>query len=70
MKRIRLILWLAIMVPAWSLLGGFSTLDSGMPTWWGLTVGAVIGAFFGCVFGGNRKWKVWDYIFGPEDKEE
>jgi hypothetical protein len=23
-------------------------------------------AFFGLVFGGNRKWSMWDYIFGPE----
>lgn len=41
-----------------------------MPTWWGLTVGAVIGVFFGLVFGGNRKWRVWDYIFGSEQIEE
>jgi hypothetical protein len=48
----------------------FSTLDSGMPSWWGLTVGAAIGVFFGCVFGGNHKWKIWDSIFGPQDEDE
>jgi hypothetical protein len=37
-----------------------------MPTWRGLTVGAVIGAFFALVFGGNREWRVWDQIFDPE----
>ena len=57
---------LAVFVPAWAVLGAFSTLDSRMPTWWGLTVGAVIGAFYGPVFGGNRKWRVWDQIFDPE----
>jgi hypothetical protein len=46
------------------MLGALSTLDSGMPVWWGLTVGSVIGVFFGMVFGGNRKWRVWDYIYG------
>ena len=65
-KRVKLPLSLAVFVPAWAVLGAFSTLDSRMPTWRGLTVGAVIGAFFGPVFGGNRKWRVWDQIFGPE----
>jgi hypothetical protein len=37
----------------------------GASTWWGLTVGAAIGVFFGLVFGGNHKWRVWDF-FGPE----
>jgi hypothetical protein len=26
--------------------------------------------FFGCVFGGNHKWRVWDYTFGPEQADE
>jgi hypothetical protein len=56
--------------PAWALLGAFSTLDSGSPLWLGLTVGGLVGVFFGLVFGGNRKWRVWDYIFGPEDPRQ
>jgi hypothetical protein len=64
-KRVKLPLSLAVFVPALALLGGFLTLDTGEPTWWGLTVGAAIGVFFGFVFGGNSKWKVWDYIYGP-----
>jgi hypothetical protein len=67
MKTLRLVLSLVFMVPAWALLGAFSTLDSGLPLWWGLTVGGAIGVFFGLAFGGNHKWRVWDYIFGPED---
>jgi hypothetical protein len=59
-KRVKLPLSLAVFVPAWALLGGLSTLDSGAPTWWGLTVGAALGVFFGCVFGGNHKWRDWD----------
>jgi hypothetical protein len=29
-------------------------------------VGATIGVFFGLVFGRNHEWRVWDYVFGPE----
>jgi hypothetical protein len=49
-----------------ALLGLFSTADSRLPWWWGAGVGAVLGAFFGCAFGGDRKWSVWDRLFGPE----
>lgn len=69
-KRVKLPLSLAVFAPAWAVLGGFSTLDSGAPTWLGLTLGALIGVFFGLVFGGNHKWRVWDYIFGPEQPSE
>jgi hypothetical protein len=69
-KRVKLPLSLAVFVPAWAVLGGFSTLDSGAPTWRGLTVGAVIGVFFGLVFDGNHRWQVWDYTFGPERLRE
>jgi hypothetical protein len=61
---------LAVFVPAWAVLDGFSTLDSGAPTWWGLTVGAAIGVFFALVFGGNHRWQVWDYIYDPEQPSE
>jgi len=47
LKTLGLILSLAFFVPACALLGAFSTLGSEMPTWWGLTVGSVIGIFFG-----------------------
>jgi hypothetical protein len=65
-KRVKLPQSLAVFVPAWAVLGAFSTLDSRMPTWRGLTVGAAIGVFFALVFGGNHRWQVWDYIFDPE----
>jgi hypothetical protein len=61
---------LAVFTPAWAVLGAFSTLDGHMPPWRGLTVVALIGVFFGLVFGGNHKWRVWDYIFGPEQPSE
>lgn len=65
MKTFWLILSLAFFVPACALLGGMSTLDSGVPTWWGLTVGSMIGIFFGLVFGRVRaRWL--DLIYGPE----
>ena len=54
MKRIRLLLSLAIFVPACAMLSGLSTLDSGASPWWGLTAGGLVGAFFGLVFGGAR----------------
>jgi hypothetical protein len=66
MRRLRLLPCLALFGPGFALLGAFSTLDSGMPVWWELMVGGVLGVFFGLVFGGNHKWKVWDHIFGPE----
>jgi hypothetical protein len=33
-------------------------------------IGGLIGVFFGLAFGGNHKWKVWDYIFGPAEPGE
>jgi hypothetical protein len=67
MKRLRLILSLDFMVPTWAVIGAFTTLDSGMPLAFGLTMGFLLGVFFGLVFGGNPKWKVWGFIFGPEN---
>jgi len=66
MKKRRLALWLAIMVPVWALLGAMAAYDRGGSPWFGLFVGSLIGAFFGLVFGGNSDWKVWDSIFGPK----
>jgi hypothetical protein len=63
----RLILSLAILVPVWTVIGVFTTLDSHAQLWLGCTIGALVGVFFGLVFGGNPKWRVWNWIFGPED---
>jgi len=43
MRHLRLVLCLALFVPAWGLLGAFSTLDSGSPLWLGVTVGGLEG---------------------------
>jgi hypothetical protein len=50
----RLILCLAVFAPLFALLGAFVTLDTGEPAWIGLGSGAVVGVFFGCLFGGAR----------------
>jgi hypothetical protein len=69
-RYVRLVLCLAFFGPTMALLGAFSTLDSGSPLWLGTTVGGLVGVFFGLVFGWNRKWRAWDYIFGPEDPHQ
>jgi hypothetical protein len=72
MKTPRLVLSMAVMVPAWAVLGGFARLDSPGPggVVGGMVVGSLVGVVFGLVFGGNPKWRVWDYVFGPEEREE
>jgi hypothetical protein len=65
-KTLRLVLILAVVIPVWTLLGGLSTFDSGLPLGCGLAVGGAIGVFFGLLLGGNHKWRVWDYVFGRE----
>jgi hypothetical protein len=62
-----LCLVLCFTVPVCAVLVAFSTLDTGMPLWWGLILGSAIGVFFGLVFGGNPRWRFWDHIFGPEE---
>ena len=64
-------LWLALMlvlfVPGFALLGALAAYDNGERTpWLGLAAGAAVGVLFGCVFGGDRRWLLWDYLFGPE----
>jgi hypothetical protein len=66
-KALRLALLLALFVPGFALLGALAAYGNGERTpWLGLGAGAAVGVLFGCVFGRNRKWRVWDYLFGPE----
>jgi hypothetical protein len=66
---LKLALSLTFFVPAFALMGLGANMGKA-PPWLGLTVGAVVGVVFGLMFGGNPKWRVWDWIFGPEDKDE
>jgi hypothetical protein len=54
MKTLRLVLALLLFVPAFALLGGLATLDSGAIPWVGTAAGALVGVCFGLVFGGVR----------------
>jgi uncharacterized protein YcfJ len=66
MQQLRMALSLIVMVPGWALLGGFARLDSQRQpnVIAGMFVGAVIGVFFGLVFGGaNGRWL--DFVYGP-----
>jgi hypothetical protein len=68
-------LWLALMllpfVPGFALLGALAAYGNGERTpWLGLAAGAAAGVFFGCVFGGDRRWRIGDYLFGPEQAGE
>ena len=65
MKAVRLILCLLLFVLGLALLGGFSTADSGLPLWWGMTIGGAFGMLIGLALGGNPRWKSWDF-FSPE----
>jgi hypothetical protein len=51
---LRLILCLLVFVPGFVVLGVFVTLGTGELAWVGLAVGAVVGVFFGLLFGGAR----------------
>jgi hypothetical protein len=66
-KALGLALILARFVPGFALLGAFAAYDNGeRPPWLGLGAGAAVGVLFGCVFGGDRRWRLWDDLFGPE----
>jgi hydrogenase/urease accessory protein HupE len=70
MQYLKLALALAFFVPVCTILGAFLTLDTGTPLWFALTLGAAFGVFFGLVFGGNPRWRFWDYIWGPAEENE
>ena len=66
-QALRLALLLALDVPGFALLGAFAAHDNGGRTpWLGLGAGAAVGVLFGCIFGGDRRWRLWDYLSGPE----
>jgi hypothetical protein len=66
-KALRLALMLALLVPGFALLGSLAASDNAVRTpWLGLAAGAAVGVWFGCVCGGDRRWRLWDYLFGPE----
>jgi hypothetical protein len=67
---LRLVLSLLICVPAFAMLGAKLMANKGHAPLPGLILGVVAGAFFGLMFGGNRKWKVWKWLFGSEGPEE
>jgi hypothetical protein len=69
MKPFGLIVSVAVFGFGFALLGAFSTLDSGMPLYWGLILGGFFGSFLGLAFGGARG-KVLGTIYGPEDEME
>jgi hypothetical protein len=66
-QALRLALMLALFVPGFALLGALAASDNGERTpWLGLAAGAAVGALFGCAFGGDHRWRLWDDLFGPE----
>jgi hypothetical protein len=65
----KLILALAVFTPGFAMLGAFSTLDSRLPLWWGLTIGAVVGLIFAMAFGKyGAQWL--DHVFGQRGHDE
>lgn len=66
----RLILALLVCVPAFAMMGAKLMTNKGHAPLPGLILGVVVGAFFGLMFGGNRKWKVWKWLFGSDSPEE
>jgi hypothetical protein len=54
MKWLHLVLSLTFFVPCCAVLGAFSTLDTGKPLWFGVSLGVAFGVFFGMAFGGVR----------------
>jgi hypothetical protein len=67
MSTLRLLLSLALFVPAFSALGGFASLDGGASPYFGFIAGGLVGTFFGLIFGGDPRWRLWDSLFGPRE---
>jgi hypothetical protein len=65
MKWLRLALCLVVFVPGFALLGGFASLDSGVPAL-PMTLGALVGVFCGLVFAGIGE----ERPDGPEGEPE
>jgi hypothetical protein len=63
---LRLVPCLIVFSAGFAFLGGAGAVDSSGNVAVGMAGGALVGLFFGLVFGGNLKWRVWDVIFGPE----
>ena len=70
MKTVRLILSFAGFQLVSTLLSAFASYDNRERTLWpDLVIGALVGLFFGLVFGGLH-WRWLDAIFGPEEAGE
>jgi hypothetical protein len=62
--KLLLILSVLFFSAAFGLLGAFSTLDSGWPLEYGITIGAGFGVFIGAAFGGARGPWI-EFVYGP-----
>ena len=65
---LRLVLTLAVFVPAFALLGALAGLNRGHE-WTGLVAGAVLGGVFGVIYG-KGGGPIVDLLFGKEKEEE
>jgi RsiW-degrading membrane proteinase PrsW (M82 family) len=70
MNTVRLLLSLAFFVPGFAFLGACAAYDNReRAPWLAVLTGALIGVFFGLVFGGLRgRWL--DAMFPPADPDE
>jgi hypothetical protein len=70
MKIVRLLLTLALFVPGFAFLGACAAYDNRERTpCLAVSIGTLIGVFYGLVFGGVRgRWV--DAIFPPEEPDE
>jgi len=69
MKRTRLIIFLLIFIPGCALLAGMGSVHTGSNLAIQMTIGGIIGLFFGLVYGGAEgKWL--DGIYPPATEKE
>ena len=69
MKRTRLIIFLLIFIPGCALLAGMGSVHTGSNLAIQMTIGGIIGLFFGLVYGGAEgKWL--DCIYPPTTEDE